>query len=229
MARAPLDVHCLDLDAADAAADLRLATPEERERAGRFRNPADGRRLLARRAATRRLLGARLARAPEEVRFRLGGHGKPAVPDSAVAFSTSHSGPMLLVTIGEGLRIGCDIEREDPHRDLLAIADLCFTPREVRRLAAARGAALARAFYDGWTCKEAYLKALGRGMSLPMDSVEIAPGPPARIWPLRGDGTATRWSVASWSPCRGYRAAIVADGEWWLRHHPAAASAAAPA
>jgi len=208
-----VEVHCVDIDRADPSADVDLAEPSDLARAARFRLPVDARRFLARRAATRRVLAARLGLAPQDIVIAYGALGKPFLLGAALQFSTSHAGPLLLVALAEGVPVGCDIERVCPTRDLPTIAATCFTAGEAARVAALTGPDRDIAFYDCWTCKEAYLKAIGTGLSLPMNSFEFAVA--------SGDGSGrldmggADWSSMTWAPAPGYRAAIVAPGARW--------------
>lgn len=211
---ATVEVHCVDVDRTDPAADSGLADPIDAARAERFRYPLDARRFLARRAAARRLLAARLGAAPHELRIAQGAFGKPFVLGASLQFSTSHAGPLLLVALADALPVGCDIERARPARDLTAIAAACFTAGEASRIAKLCEIDREAAFYDCWTRKEAYLKALGTGLSLPMNSFEFAA--------VRDSGGVERldvdgsdWSSLGWNPAPGYRAAIVAPGGSW--------------
>lgn len=213
MAATIIEAHCINTDLADRAADFAMAMPEERVRASQFRSDADARRFLARRAATRRLLALHLGRAARDVAVAYGPFGRPYLPGSTVHFSVSHAGPLALVVIADGLAVGCDIEQTVPHRDLLAIAEGCFTVAEAARVGALEGNERIACFYDCWTRKEAYLKAVGVGMSLPMNSFEF-------VTDASGTGRLTDggadWSSVSWMPAPGYRAAIVAAGERWM-------------
>jgi len=208
-----VEAHCLDLDRIWRPADLALVTDADRTRASGFRAQIDARRFIAGRAATRRLLAGRLGHAPEDLLIAYGPFGRPYLPASALRFSVSHAGPLLLVTMAMGLELGCDIEEALPNRDLLSIAEAFFTPEESGRIAALSGEARAASFYDCWTCKEAYLKAVGVGASLPMDSFAFTPG-------AAGTGQLTKrgvdWCSTSWTPAPGYHAAVVAAGDRWV-------------
>lgn len=207
-----IETYCVNADLADHAADLEAATPEEKVQAARFRNDIDARHFLARRAATRRLLAPRLGIEPDAVIVARGPFGKPYLPESSMKVSVSHSGPLVLIAIADGLPIGCDIEQTIPRPDLLEIAEYCFTRAEFARLEALAPNQRVAAFYDCWTRKEAYLKAVGAGMSLPMSSFEFVDD---------GSGTArlanggADWLSISWVPAPGYRAAVVAPGDGW--------------
>jgi 4'-phosphopantetheinyl transferase len=210
---ATIEVHCADVDRADPTDGIDLAEPIDLARAARFRRPIDARRFLARRATTRRLLAARLGAAPHEIGIAQGAFGKPFVLGASLQFSTSHAGPLLLVALADTLAVGCDIERVRPARDLLTIAATCFTVEEASRIATLSGIERDAAFYDCWTRKEAYLKAIGTGLSLPMNSFEFAAGGDDGVERL--DLVGADWSSVGWNPAPGYRAAIVAPGACW--------------
>jgi 4'-phosphopantetheinyl transferase len=208
-----IEVHCIDLDGSASDADRDLATRDELERAARFRNGTDARRFLARRAAARRLIGLRLGVSPRRIAFDYGRLGKPVLIDHPLQFSLSRSGPLMMLAMADDMPVGCDIERKDPRRDLIAIAAGCFTRNEAHRIAAASGDARVAAFYDCWTRKEAYLKAIGMGMSLPMSSFEFqCDGAGGGML----DRQSTAWSSVAWDPVPEYRAAVVAAGHAWV-------------
>jgi len=203
--------HDLDAEAGRAAEHWNLLGGEERLRALAFHKPRDRWRYVARHGLLRQMLGLKLGCAPDRLRFTSGAFGKPALAGGALGFSLSHSRGLALIAIGEG-EIGCDIERRDPAFACAATAERFFAPAERRRLAGLRPDDYCEGFYNGWTRKEAFLKAVGCGLSRPLDSfvVSLAPGEPARL--LDGcDG----WSVASFAPLPLYHAAVVAGGEDW--------------
>jgi 4'-phosphopantetheinyl transferase len=207
-----VEIYCLNADLAGDAADFESATPEERVRAARFHNDVDARHFLARRAATRRLLAPRLGVEPDAVVVARGPFGRPYLPASSIRVSVSHSGPLMLIAIADGRPLGCDIEQAIPRADLLAIADHCFTRAEFARLEALAPHEQVAAFYDCWTRKEAYLKAVGIGMSLPMNSFEFVDGG-SGVARLANGGA--DWLSVSWAPAPGYCATVVAAGDGW--------------
>lgn len=207
-----IETYCVNADLADDAADFESATPEERVRAARFHNDIDARHFLARRAATRRLLAPRLGIQPDAVVVARGPFGKPYLPASSIGVSVSHSGPLVLIAIADGLPLGCDIEQAIPRADLLAIAEQYFTRAEFALIEALAPNQRVAAFYDCWTRKEAYLKAVGAGMSLPMNSFEFIDSGPG-VARLANGGV--DWLSISWAPAPGYRAAVAAPGDAW--------------
>ena len=127
----------------------------------------------------------------------------------------------VALALAEGREVGCDIERFDPRFAAERIPERFFSTREVRALHALPTALQTEAFFLCWTRKEAYVKARGRGLSIPLDSfdVSLTPGVPATL--LRG---CEGWSVAAFEPVPDHPAAVVAEGADWrmrLRTMPA--------
>jgi phosphopantetheine--protein transferase-like protein len=142
--------------------------------------------------------------------------GKPKLRRPAgrrgVEFSLSGCDRRSLVAISTVGRVGVDVERCRSIGDLERIAELYFTPAEARRISELGGAEQASAFFDCWTFKEAYTKALGTGLSTPLESFE---SPPPRV----GSDSVShitlsgrRWTCYRFSPWAGYAAAVVVSG-----------------
>jgi 4'-phosphopantetheinyl transferase len=141
---------------------------QERERAGRFRFEADRRRHVAAHVALRDRLARHLGCSPADLRFEAGPFGKPFLAglSSAWHFNLSHSADLALVALCEGLEVGVDLEVLRAVDDAPALASTVFGPGEQQALQQVAGPARDRAFLQGWTRKEACLKALGTGFSL---------------------------------------------------------------
>lgn len=159
-----IDVWHLDL--IDAHADRSLLSDDELQRADRLK--IDGRRtqFVAGRALLRRILATYLETDPTDVAFEYGEHGKPTLAGDALAFNLSHSADRgLLAIAAPGLELGVDIEYCKPSRSFLGIAGRFFAEPESAALLALPEDRRPEAFYRAWTCKEAYLKAWGTGLS----------------------------------------------------------------
>ena len=202
----------LDEDGADLARFAGTLADDERCRARRFRLERDRRRYIVRRAILRELLSRYLGIAPARVRLRTGPFGKPCVAEGDLRFSLSHSQGLALYAVARGLEVGCDLEFRDPRLACGRVAERFFSPPELRVLRSLPAERWAEGFFNCWTRKEAYVKARGLGLSLPLDSfaVTLAPGEPAAL--LHGcDG----WSVRALEPAPLYHAAVVARGDDW--------------
>lgn len=182
-ALAPGDVHVwrIALDAGGAARhahDAALLTADERARAQRYRFERDRARYVAARAALRRLLASYVGIEPAALAFVAdGSEGKPglALP-GAPAFNLAHSGDCALLAVAAMPRVGIDLEIERPIADVEVLASQYFTDAE-RDAVRTAGDAAQRAFLRVWTRKEAVLKAVGRGLTADLRTIEVGAGP----------------------------------------------------
>jgi 4'-phosphopantetheinyl transferase len=144
-----------------------ILSADETARAARFVRPHDQRRFVLGRAALRGLLGAALAIAPRDVPITVNAHGKPSVAGAPLSFNLSHSQDWALLAIGPPVDLGIDIEAIAPAQP--GLAERFFAPAEAAALARVDGAAHAAAFTRVWTRKEAVVKAIGMGLSAPLE------------------------------------------------------------
>jgi 4'-phosphopantetheinyl transferase len=191
----------------------------EIERADRFYFAKDRNRFTVARGVLRRLLGAYLALDPREVRFVYGPQGKPdLVPPqncSGLRFNLSHSGEIALFAIARNKELGVDVEQIRADFASRDIAARFFAPEECVKLEALADSESVGAFFNCWTRKEAYIKARGGGLSIPLDSFEVAftPGEePALLHVKTGDEFFSRWRFHELHPGPGYKAALVVEG-----------------
>jgi len=218
-----VDVYVLDVSTArPRLGELwAILSSDERDRAARFRFERDRERFVIRRGTLRELLALHLDDTPQRIRFCVNPFGKLSLPGPRpLKFNLSHSQEVALFALAEGREVGCDIERSDPGFAADRIPEDFFSAHEVSALRALPTALQTEAFFLCWTRKEAYVKARGRGLSIPLDSfdVSLAPGDPATL--LRG---CEGWSVAAFEPVPDHPAAIVAEGADWrmrLRRMP---------
>ena len=209
-----IDIHTLDLDRLDLDLDrlYGLLDRDEAERSGRFRSEQLRRRYIARRGQLRELLAQYTRHTPVSIRYICNDFGKPFLEDSDLEFNISHSANVCIVTIGHGRELGCDVEQRNPTFPSADTARAFFAPGEVRAFEMLERSRQVEAFFNCWTRKEAYIKACGYGVSIPLDSFEVslAPGEPAALLSGCGD-----WSVKSFEPAPGFQAAVVAQGATW--------------
>ena len=199
-----------------------LLSQDEIERADRFHFERDRQRFTAARFGMRMILSSYLGLEPKAVAFSYAANGKPALAASLgrsdIQFNLSHSHEYALLAVARTTRLGADIEfiKQDVAMD--EIASSFFSPDECRTVASLPAENRLHAFYTCWTRKEAYLKAKGVGLSLAMNSFDVACAPSIPPALLRVDGCLeepSRWRVYDLETPRQYVAALVIEGE----HH----------
>lgn len=202
----------LDVDERTQATLAGWLSPDEQQRAARYRPESVRRRFVVARATLRSVLGAALARPPATLRFVAGPHGKPALAGEPppLRFNLSHSGELALVALGLDRELGVDVERRRRHLDHLSIARRFFAPDEVAALAALPQAQQEAAFYRCWTRKEALLKALGAGLTLPLAgfAVSVTEASPRLLRTDWDASEAQRWRLFHLEPDPGATAAL---------------------
>ncbi len=190
-------------------------TPAERVRRDRFYFAPDRQAHTVCRGALRLILGHALDRPSSEISFRLGPHGKPHLTDADLHFNVSHSGDLALIALSTETTLGVDIEQERPLKDLFALAKRHFSPTERATLRALPRELQGPAFFRCWSRKEAFIKAIGLGLSFPLDAFDVTldPRAPAHIVEVRDTRYGqTPWALQHLEITRGYSAALVTPG-----------------
>ncbi len=199
-----------------------LLSPDEQTRAARFHFVRDRQRFSATRALLRIVLASYLGSAPEQLTFSYSDKGKPYLKsrrtDDAVEFNISHSGQIALLAFARGRAVGVDVEQIRDNLDPLAIARRYFSAQEQRQLAALEESERYAGFFRCWTRKEAYIKARGDGLSLPLDSFDVSlkPGDERALLACRTTRPdITIWSLREVMAGEGYAAALCVRGQGW--------------
>ncbi|MBP2232020.1 4'-phosphopantetheinyl transferase [Azospirillum agricola] len=212
-----------DLRALDGRlAPLRaLLSDDEIERAQRFTMERLTNRFILRRGLLRVLLGRCAGRAPESLRFDYGSHGKPSLPGGP-SFNLADSEDSVAIAVAAEGRIGVDIERLREVESADGIADRFFHASENAALRALPPERRDEGFLLAWTRKEAFIKAAGIGLSMPLDqfAVSVTPDAPAAVLAvdeaLRGDaGRPEDWSLFDRRVLPDTVAAVAAHGTGW--------------
>jgi 4'-phosphopantetheinyl transferase len=206
-----LRTHRLDVPAHRLAAFSRLLAPDEQARAARFRFEVHRNRYIAGRGRLREILSYYLDADPAGLVFTANQYGKPGVDGTDLRFNVSHTEDLAVYAIARGREVGVDIERIRPLA-AEGIPERFFSPAEVAALRSLPRDLQPRAFFNCWTRKEAYVKASGEGLSIPLNSFDVTllPGEPARF--LRnGEG----WSMEAFQREPDYIGAVVAEGSGW--------------
>jgi 4'-phosphopantetheinyl transferase len=199
-------------------------TGPERERAAQFATDEWRERWSAARGTLREVLGRALGIESGAVRFRYGAHGKPEIDPTCaplageLRFNISHSAERALIALAR-VEVGADVEHVKPRRTD-DIARRFFAPGEQQRLFALTGSEREAAFFRLWTCKEAFLKVTGEGLSRSTRSYEIEmDAARARLlWAIGLPDATHRYTVFPLEPGNGYAAAVVADREGIIAH-----------
>ncbi len=147
-----------------------LLTDEERARTDRYRIARDRRTSLVTRALVRLTLSRYGEAPPARWRFRTDPHGRPEIasPASRLRFNVSHTEGLVVCLVSRGRELGVDAESLRRERRWLDLADRFFAPAEARALREIPPARRAVRFLEYWTLKESYVKARGRGLTLPL-------------------------------------------------------------
>jgi 4'-phosphopantetheinyl transferase len=185
--------------------------PDELDRAARFHARRDRERWIVARGLLRERLGAYSGCSPKSVRLEYGPFGKPALVNSSVRFSVSHSDNLAVFALAHEREIGVDVEAIRPSFDLDRLAEDFFSPIERAALRRLRSTQRVAGFFNCWTRKEAFVKATGMGLSQPLDEfdVELVPGRPPRVIAIRADPYAAQhWTLAALDPLPGFAAAV---------------------
>jgi 4'-phosphopantetheinyl transferase len=203
----------LDASEFNFARSLAWLSPDETERAARFRFDRHRRAYILGRAALRVLLASYLRTEAAGVRFVYGPQGKPALddPSCSLRFNASNSGDLASYAFATGCEIGVDVEQHRALHDMEHIAQRFFSPAESAELLELPLEQRSDGFFHCWTRKEAYIKAMGGGLSIPLASFQVTlrPGAAARMVTLDGSEEAARgWTLHHFSPATDYTGAV---------------------
>ena len=208
----------LSLSEAELQARFATLLPDERKRADGFACPHNRGRFIAGRGLLRAILAGYTGQQPGDLHFATNGHGKPqlaADAESPLRFNMTHSRDLALYAIARGREVGIDLEWTHKEMDFQGLADRFFSAREAAALRTCPPEGRREAFFACWTRKEAYVKARGQGLSLGLDTFEVAltiGGPPALISRVAESGEQQFLSVYGFTPAPGYAAALAVEG-----------------
>lgn len=213
---------CLDLLSTCFEYLERVLSEDEVDRATRFYFERHRQCFVITRGMLRIILSWYLKRKPRELCFCYNKYGKPAIADMSgdltLNFNVSHSGRLALCAITAERKVGVDIESIRPFKNMEGIVMSMFSNQEQEAFSALPEYMKQEAFFNCWTRKEAYLKAVGRGLSYPLGkfSVSMMPGEPARLLEVEGkQNEDCRWALKEISPAPGYVAAVAAEEHGW--------------
>ena len=219
----PTDLHLWRADLRSVSPDLvnrlrALLSEDERARADRFYFEPDRRRFTLARGGLRIILGRYLDWPAAALQFAYSPLNKPrlAHPAEPLCFNLSHSQDLALYAVAWNREVGIDIEQIRADCDYEAIAARFFSAPEQQELAQLSPALRLQGFFNGWTRKEAILKAIGKGLTVPLDQLEVSLMGAACLRRLDWQpAELTRWRLSDLQVEAGYAAAVAASGQDW--------------
>jgi len=195
---------------------------DERERANRFHFPQHRERFIVGRGTLRTILGRYLAIKPQVLQFEYSSRGKPKLADSCnsnkLQFNLSHSQGLALYVFSRDRLVGIDVEYLRPMADAERIAQRFFSPQEYTTIKELPAREKERAFFRGWTGKEAYLKAIGHGLAGSLASIEVnlKLEEPTGLLSIGSDfQAAAHWSLLNLPVPPEYIASLAVQGASW--------------
>ncbi|MEG5137480.1 MULTISPECIES: 4'-phosphopantetheinyl transferase family protein [unclassified Microcoleus] len=198
---------------------------DEQTKAERFHFPKGRSQFIVSRGALRAILSRYLHINPSHLRFEYNPYGKPSLiiaqSGNTLRFNLSHSRRMALIALTKNRDIGVDIEGINPNFPCLDIAERFFSPLENSVLRSLPEHLQPTAFFTCWTRKEAYIKAVGKGLSIPLNQfdVTLAPGEPAALLNIeQNPEEASRWSLIELIPSSDMVGAVAVAGDCWKLH-----------
>ena len=213
-----VDIWRVRLDLPTSSIQLleKSLSTDEADRAARFYFPADRNRYIISHGSLRTILALYLHCEPEQFSFLVNAYGKPSLDGEHLEFNLSHSGDLALIAITRERKIGIDVEKVRAGISAEIIGGHYFSKAEMTELQALSPEEREAAFFLCWTRKEAYIKAQGMGLSLPLESfdVSLTPDQPAVLRATRPDpAEAARWTLLSIPVGAGYEAAVAVEGQ----------------
>ncbi len=199
-----------------------ILSADERARAARFHFERDQQRFTLARGNLRRILARYLGVAAQTIQFHYNTYGKPgleaAVYPVTPQFNLSHAGNLAIYAVTTERAVGIDIEQMRPITDFSQLVERFFSVQEYTQFRLLPEQRRLAAFFAGWTRKEAYIKARGSGLTLPLNQFDVTlnPDEPARLLRIQGDPhTAARWILRDLAVEPGYVAALAVEGQGW--------------
>lgn len=208
-----IHVWRISLEATPTAATAYRAclTAEEQTRADRFRFEHHRQRFIQSRGSLRYILGQYVSQPAASLRFAYEEYGKPFLADfPEVSFNLSHSESLALCAVSRRRRLGVDLEVLREFKHFSGLRQRCLSVRESHDLDQLPPAQVQPTFLQYWTCKEAYLKATGRGLSESLQALEVQLTPQPRFLQVSEAGD---WHLRRVDPAPGFVAALVSEGE----------------
>jgi 4'-phosphopantetheinyl transferase len=192
-----------------------LLSAAEQARAKRFHFDQDRDFYTVGRGVLRTLIGQYEGGSAADVSFAYGEQGKPQLLDTDLKFNVSHAQGLALMGFCRGREIGVDLEMIRPLSDVNRLAKRSFSAAEYAEWTAVAEPQKMLAFFNCWTRKEAYIKAIGQGLACPLGSfaVSLRPAEPAQLLQVNGSQTeAAKWDLRAVTPAQNFVGAVLVEG-----------------
>jgi len=220
------EVHLWRIDLAAVASGeqrwLTILFADERTRAARFHSARDRQHFTATRALLRTILADYVDSDPAQLVFHYSEKEKPSLRSNhagkPVEFNVSHSGTVTLLAFARERALGIDVEQIREDFEAESIAQRFFSELEQSQLAELPPSERYRGFFRCWTRKEAYIKARGAGLSLPLHQFDVSlkPGDEIALLATRPNAAdAAQWSLQEVPAGNGYVGALCVQGQGW--------------
>ena len=210
--RANLDLPMIEIERLAA-----ILSTDEIAKANKFHFIEHRKRFIAARGILRQLLGNYLEIRPNKIKFEYSGYGKPrlaaSMDDSSLQFNVSHSLNYALYGFTNNHLIGVDLEFLREIKDAAELAKRFFTAGEFQSIADLTGRERQKAFFQIWTAKEAYFKAIGTGLSGSLTDIELSfEGENLKLFAIKENIHAiSNWSIHNYVPAANYTATVAVD------------------
>jgi len=225
-----VDIWRVSLDHQPASVQSTESTlsADEIQRSERFHFDSDKQRFLIAHIALRDILSRYLNCKPNEISFSVNQYGKPKLTNHKLEFNLSHTGDFALIAVTQEHKVGVDVEHIRSNAGIEGITKRFFSQNEISELMALPSNQRVTGFFNCWTRKEAYIKAQGLGLSLPLDTfdVSLTSDESALLRSTRPDTQeATHWELLSLNVAPDYAAAVAVEDKdpnfrLWDWNHP---------
>ena len=211
---------CLNVQDQNPNKFSHILSEDEANKAEKFHFDADRIRYTVMRVTLRIILGNYLKVAPGNLEIAHSHHGKPyltnTIKNTDLQFNISHASNLGLIAVAIDRHIGVDLEMVQKESSIESIARRFFTPGEAELLLSLPALLQPEAFFTCWTRKEAFVKAQGEGLSIPLDQLEVSfyPNDTPKLLRVGNDpGESSQWSMFHLEPGEGYVGALVVEGK----------------
>ncbi len=173
-----------------------LLNDDEKLKVASFTRPEIQKKFIKTRGVLRKVLAKYLDTKPQEIKIKIGEHGKPYVENETLFFNLSHTANRLVIAISNSSEIGIDLEQYKHRKNLQGLVKKCFSEEEKHFWESLSEQQQVMLFYQLWVRKEAFVKAIGRGIAVGLDQCSINPEQQTEFLSIPAEyGTANDWQI----------------------------------